>query len=39
MCKKIGGMKKIPSKLENGVLKFAVDNHKTPALYFEIVAE
>ena len=32
-------MKKIPSKLENGVLKFAVDNHKTPALYFEIVAE
>jgi hypothetical protein len=32
-------MKKIPSTLENGVLKFAVDNSKTPALYYEIVAE
>jgi hypothetical protein len=32
-------MKKIPSTFENGVLKFAVDNSKTPALYYEIVAE
>ena len=38
---KINGerMEKIPSQLENGILKFVADNRKTPALYFEIVAE
>ena len=32
-------MAKIPSTLENGVLKVSIDNSKTPSLYFEIVCE
>ena len=32
-------MKPIESTLKNGALRFAVDNRKTPAVYFEIVGE